>query len=30
MQVALGNIEVSFKLETGILKLYYLKKSYKI
>jgi hypothetical protein len=28
--VALGNIEVSFKPETGILKLYYPKESYKI
>jgi hypothetical protein len=30
MQIALGNIEVSPKLETGILKLYRLKESYKI
>jgi hypothetical protein len=30
MQVALGNIEVFSKLEIEILKLYYLKESYKI
>jgi hypothetical protein len=28
--MALGNIEVSSKLEIEILKLYYLKESYKI
>jgi hypothetical protein len=30
MQIALGNIEVSSKPEIEILKLYHLKKSYKI